>query len=265
MGMRACLSDAIEIIYEDDDFVVANKPTGMPTTPSGKSSVSLIERVQHQIASKALHATSRLDGPVSGVVTFSKSTRATQHVLGARTRGRYRRLYVALMASASSNDPVGQGVWRQAIALDPVNKKNRLAIEPAIETSESKGSKHAETRYAEHSRVTVSTRQDLAVFKLEPITGRTHQLRVHAAHAGWPIFGDRAYGQCIRITRSDGRMLEATRVMLHCTWVQLPNPNSQSEFLRFFAAIPSDMRQVWQSAGGLGGALEFADFVFDQF
>jgi 23S rRNA-/tRNA-specific pseudouridylate synthase len=61
-----------------------------------------------------------------------------------------------------------------------------------------------------------------ALLWLEPITGRTHQLRVHLAHAGSPLLGDRPYGGSPRVVLDDGSAYAARRVMLHCFALRLP-------------------------------------------
>jgi 23S rRNA-/tRNA-specific pseudouridylate synthase len=86
---------------------------------------------------------------------------------------------------------------------------------------------------------------------LEPETGRTHQLRVHAAAAGLALLGDRHYGGAPRIVLPDGSVHGARRTMLHCARVSLPDP-AGGEALRFETLPPVDFGQLWAAAGGRG-------------
>jgi hypothetical protein len=89
-----------------------------------------------------------------------------------------------------------------------------------------------------------------ALLLLFPQTGRTHQLRVHAAHAGVPLLGDTLYGGPKRIVRPDGRVLTSRRVMLHCAEVTIPDPSRSEPTLTFHSPLPHDMRQIWRALGG---------------
>ena len=76
-----------------------------------------------------------------------------------------------------------------------------------------------------------------------PRTGRTHQLRVHAARAGCALLGDRAYGGSVRLVDADGRVSRAGRPMLHCAEVCVPSPAGAGP-MTFHAPVPQDMRQL---------------------
>jgi 23S rRNA pseudouridine955/2504/2580 synthase/23S rRNA pseudouridine1911/1915/1917 synthase len=99
-----------------------------------------------------------------------------------------------------------------------------------------------------------------ALLLLSPLTGRTHQLRVHAARAGVPLLGDRHYGGPVKVTLPDGRVVRAGRVMLHCARVRLPKiaPTAEPERLTLDAPIPADFRAVWLALGGELASLESA-------
>jgi 23S rRNA-/tRNA-specific pseudouridylate synthase len=81
---------------------------------------------------------------------------------------------------------------------------------------------------------------------LEPVTGRTHQLRVHAAHANLPLLGDRSYGGPMRETMSDGRVLRFDRIALHAARVALRGDES----LILSAPVPVRLRAWWDALGG---------------
>jgi 23S rRNA-/tRNA-specific pseudouridylate synthase len=101
-----------------------------------------------------------------------------------------------------------------------------------------------------------------ALLLLSPLTGRTHQLRVHVARAGVPLLGDRHYGGPMRCTLPTGQVVRAGRVMLHCARVRLPKIGEAADAgkLSVDAPIPDDFRAVWLALGGgieaLQGALD---------
>src|SRR5262249_36506487 len=82
---------------------------------------------------------------------------------------------------------------------------------------------------------------------VEPVTGRTHQIRVHAAHAGSPLYGDRAYGGPVRLTSREGRVTPISRIALHAPWVEVPTDSGE---LRVEAEIPDDLAAIWTACGG---------------
>ena len=113
------------------------------------------------------------------------------------------------------------------------------------EGSEGPGIKAAHTRYRVHAAA-----GPLVALDLWPVTGRTHQLRVHASAAGCALAGDVAYGGEKRIVLPNGRVLSAGRVMLHCAAFRMPDPARRGAFIELALPPAADMRTLWQAAGG---------------
>lgn len=234
----------LRILYEDRDFLVIDKPSGVPTTsPDGRD--SLARRVElFDARAEHSHPSSRLDAEVSGVVVFARTSRGIEALLAARRSGRYARRYLAL-AAATRDDAiasVGWTRWSWSIAIDPRDPRKRRAIEP--------GSRERAERLQEAStdaRV-VGRAADASLLLLAPRTGRTHQLRVHAARAGVPLLGDVTYGGARRVVASSGAVVAVPRAALHCGVVVVPSASSR-EVLSFVAPWPAEL----ESAGrGLG-------------
>lgn len=232
------MSGLPEVVHRDDDLLVLVKPAGLPTTApdGGRCLVTLAHQLDPDAA--RLHPTSRLDAPVTGLVTFARTKRATHALLEARAEGRYRRLYLGLSAQPPSP---ATGLWRGTIGIDPNEPRRRLA-------DAGQGQKTAETDYALHAQA-----DGVCLLHLRPRTGRTHQLRVHAAAAGAPLFGDVHYGGAKRHVRQDGRVVTAPRVMLHCAALDLPRVGGGVLALR--CPAPGDMVRVWTRAGGAASAV----------
>jgi 23S rRNA-/tRNA-specific pseudouridylate synthase len=243
--VSAFTADALTVVYRDAHFLALAKPAGIATTaPDGGPSLFALARELDPRAPQ-LHPLSRLDTQVTGLLVFARDALANRLVLEARRAGRLERCYLGLCGRAPQP---AQGDWRAAIGLDARDPKKRRALP---EGAGGAGVKHAHTRY----RVRAASELVVAL-DLWPQTGRTHQLRVHAAHAGVPLLGDVAYGGERRIVLSNGRIVSAGRVMLHCAELCLPHPDPARGELRLKLGVPDDMAQLWKGAGAVAGALE---------
>lgn len=221
------------IVHRDRDLLIVDKPAGLPTTAPSRDQRCLVRWVEHELAGSRAHPTSRLDSPVSGLVTFALTKAANQRLLQARRTGGYARLYLGL----TLQEPVPpSGDWSWPISIDPDNPKLRTT------GSGGRGERSALTRYEVAARV-----PHASLLHLTPQTGRTHQLRVHAARGGSPLFGDHAYGGERRLSLPDGTVVTARRVMLHCARVALSLPGGTRQFE---SPAPTDMRRVWRVLGG---------------
>ena len=234
-------SDAV-ILARADDLVFVDKPAGIPTIPdhggAGHSLLAVVARTLAVDASR-IHPTSRLDREVSGVVTFALSSQAAARLLRAREGHSYARRYVAIAGRPPSP---ASGVWDVAIGR---------ARDPRHRAPNGKDATHARTLYAAAASLDAAT-----MLALAPITGRTHQLRVHASHAGAPLLGDRVYHGATRVTLATGRVLAIARIALHAARVEVPS--SRSEPLVVSSPIPSDLDALWRALGGDSAAWQLA-------
>lgn len=242
------MNPPIEVVYRDQHLLVLVKPSGLPTTsPTGTNCLVALAKELDPRAER-LHPTSRLDADVTGLVTFARTERATRSLLEARQTGNYARRYLAIVSKVVEPK---SGAWSSSIAIDPRDPRRRVA-----QSVSHGGGRSAQTEYR-----TLATAGDSALLCLTPLTGRTHQLRVHVAEAGSPILGDRHYGGPTRITTADGRVWTARRVMLHCAALRIPHPRSGTP-LTLRATVPDDMRALWQGLGGDVNALPEDDSIF---
>jgi 23S rRNA-/tRNA-specific pseudouridylate synthase len=229
-----------EIIHHDADLLVLHKPPGLPTTAPTTNEPSLVRWVSERFPELRAHATSRLDSPVSGLVTFALNREANQHLLDARESGTYERIYLGIAIRDLAEDA---GRWDWPISIDPRDPKRRRA-------GAGRGERQAVTRYE-----VVARRSAATLLRLMPETGRTHQLRVHAAEAGAPLLGDLPYGGERRVVLRDGAVVTARRVMLHCARVSFPSPSGPERIVLDAAARP-DMQRIWQALGGAASDLQ---------
>ncbi len=224
-----------EIVHQDEDLLVVVKPPGVPTTSPDVSTPCLVSWVASELPRRAtVHATSRLDGPVSGLVTFALTSRANRHLLEARRAGEYTRIYLGI---TTRNVTFMDCTWNWPISIDPCNRRLRVA-------GPGKGEREASTRCE------LAARGDsAALLRLIPATGRTHQLRVHASKAGVPLFGDHAYGGDRRVVLPGGSVVTAQRVMLHCAQIRFPAVTGGGH-TELYAPALSDMARAWMELGG---------------
>ena len=214
----------VTILLRDRGIVAVDKPAGISTIPDQRDAEgSLLHRVARAVGVEpgALHPTSRLDRGVSGVVLFAENARARERLKAAREAGAYHRRYIALCAKPPEAD---RGAWEAPIgkARDP---KKRAAFGPDAAA--------AKTRYA-----VVSRGERISVLSVEPETGRTHQIRVHASHAGCPLLGDRDYGGARTAVLPSGKVLSLDRVGLHCAEVRVLG-------LAMVAPVPEELVLWW--------------------
>lgn len=236
-------ADPVRVLAQTSDLVAVEKPAGVPTIADHAGSAHALVALAAGVLAvpeSALHPTSRLDRDVSGVVVFARTRAAAQRLARARADGVYERRYVAIAARAPA---AGGGTWDAPIGR---------ARDPRLRAVGGREAVAATTRYAIASR----TPRDAVLLGLAPETGRTHQIRVHAAHAGAPIIGDRTYGGPARLTLPSGRVVEPRRIALHAARVVVPDEHGGR--LSISAPIPADLADLWSLLGGDSGAWEVA-------
>ncbi len=233
---------AVRVIAQVDDLVAVDKPAGMPTIADHDGAAhALVAAIARALGIDAarLHPTSRLDRGVSGVVVFALTKAAAERLARARAAGAYERRYVAIATSA----PVPEsGTWDAPIGR---------ARDPRLRSVGGRDPIAATTRYAVCGQTPRA-----AMLAVAPVTGRTHQIRVHASHAGAPLLGDRDYGGPARVTLPSGRVLEPRRVALHAARVVVPGDRGATLVAR--AAIPAELEALWSALGGEAAAWELA-------
>lgn len=179
---------ALDILYEDDAILALDKPAGILMHPSfHRNTGTLANFVAGYYARSgqacAVHPVSRLDRDTFGVVLLAKNAHVHGLLMDAQRRGDLRKTYQALTWGCP--DPP-EGIWDAPLGRVPGESLLRR-VDPV--------GKIARTEY----RV-LETQGGLARLELHPLTGRTHQLRVHCAYAGCPILGDSQYGNSQAMT-----------------------------------------------------------------
>lgn len=168
------------IAYEDDFMLIIDKPAGMLVHPTvNERGFTLYDYVSNYYArqniSADIHPVSRLDRNTSGLVIFAKEP-IIQFWLSQQ------QIEKAYLAIVTGNLPAEKGIIEA-----PIARKEGSIIERCVDYEKGK---YAKTAYKLLCRV-----KDKALVELKLFTGRTHQIRVHMAHIGCPLFNDNLYGE----------------------------------------------------------------------
>jgi 23S rRNA pseudouridine1911/1915/1917 synthase len=175
-----------EVVAEDEDFLVINKPAGLVCHPTkGDEYSSLISRVRLYLgADAAPHLINRLDRETSGIVMVAKQLAAAVHMRKLWENREVEKEYLAIVHGA-----FGQGKTRICAPLGK-DLKSDVAIKDTVVVS---GGAEAET-HAYLLRAFQYQNHSLSLLRVVLLTGRKHQIRIHLAHVGHPIVGDKLYG-----------------------------------------------------------------------
>lgn len=255
----------LTIVYEDDDLIVINKPAGMVVHPApGSPNGTLVNALLHHCGDdlsgvggvKRPGIVHRIDKDTSGLLVVAKSDAAHQGLAAQFEAHTVERYYRAICYGVpDANDPRLRGV--KGVSFEPGNIMRLTTQLARHKTDRQKqavlfhGGRHAVTR----ARVVESfgTPAALSLIECWLETGRTHQIRVHMAHAGHGLVGDPVYGGKRKLAARafDAEIAEKVRGFprqaLHAAVLGFDHPIS-GDFLRFEADLPEDMETL---LGGL--------------
>lgn len=208
----------LDIIYEDDYLLIVNKPAGMLSVPGKETADSVYSRIRHLYPDATgplvVH---RLDMATSGLLLIAKTKKVHQNLQAQFSNRSIKKRYTALLEGIVSDE---EGTIDLPLCLNPLDRPRQIV--------DKEHGKPAITRY----RVLARTEsQTLVAFY--PLTGRTHQLRVHSAHSlglHCPIKGDELYGS------------KADRLYLHAESLEFTHPVSKEKVT---IEVKADFTQQW--------------------
>jgi 23S rRNA pseudouridine955/2504/2580 synthase len=224
--LQRAVTDAV--IYEDDDLIAINKPSGLAVHGGSGLSHGVIEALRAARPElDELDLVHRLDRETSGCLLIAKRRAALRDLHAQLREGRVEKRYLALVC----------GHWQLG----------HKRIELALATDERvRGERHVAVR--RHGQPAISTFHPLqffgglaALMEVDLGTGKTHQIRVHAAHAGFPVAGDDKYGD--RERNAELREFGLNRMFLHSASIGALRPGT-SEPLYVSAPLAADLRAV---------------------
>ena len=228
----------IDVVYEDDELIVVNKPAGMVVHPAaGADSGTLANALAFHFQQLSTTGGSarpgivhRLDKGTSGLLVVAKTESAHEHLAN---QFRAREVFKSYIALVHGQVEKGAGEVDQPIARDPRNR-TRMAVV--------RGGRSALSIYRVRQRFDRFTLLDVQLK-----TGRTHQIRVHLGWLKHPVVGDEAYGGGRDKTLADSTMrsqiAKLNRQFLHAEQLGFRHPRTDEE-LRFSAELPSDLQAL---------------------
>jgi 23S rRNA pseudouridine1911/1915/1917 synthase len=225
-------SIALDVIYEDDDVLIVNKPAGMVVHPgAGHQRGTLVNAaVAHDGAMMGVGGEERpgvvhrLDKDTSGLIALAKNDSALHRL---QEQFQARDVHKTYLALVDGKPPTASGMIHAPIGRDPAHRKQMSILR------EGKG-RDAVTEY--------STRESFiqhSLLQLHPVTGRTHQIRIHCAFLGCPVVGDRIYGRRRPSIPMERHFLHAWKLEL-----VLPSALKRREFV---APLPGELEEILSS------------------
>jgi 23S rRNA pseudouridine955/2504/2580 synthase len=212
------------VVFEDDSLLIVDKPSGIAVHGGSGISFGVIERLRSaRPDARFLELAHRLDRETSGLLMLAKRRAALVALHAALREGRVRKRYLVLV----------KGNWRD----------DKRSVElPLKKSLTSSGERRVSVHGAGQEAVTVFRRMRKlpghTLLEAELMTGRTHQIRVHLAHLGFPILGDDKYGD-FELNRALAKQ-GLKRMFLHAAKLELEHP-ATAERLRFSSPLPPEL------------------------
>lgn len=240
-GIAEAQEIPLDIVYEDDDVIVINKPAGLVVHPAAGNHTGTLVNALLWHRGEELSGIGgvqrpgivhRLDKDTSGLMVVAKHDSA-HHALSKQFEKRtLSRSYLAVVW--------GVPMPREGVIDAPVGRSKNDRKKMAVVD----GGKHARTHYAVEK---VLAGGALALIRCELETGRTHQIRVHMSHLGNPLIGDPVYGGKRRSLAEPytSAVKHFTRQALHAAELHFISPKT-GEMMEFSANLPQDMNELLQ-------------------
>lgn len=210
-----------DIVFDDEDIVVFDKPTGMPVHTSYRHDRDTLENLfAARYPDCCFHAVSRLDRNTSGLIIAAKHKFAAARLM-SDPEYRPEKLYYAVTGKGFSEK---YGMSGEIIA--PIARENDSMIKRVV---------REDGIYA-HTRFRVAAAEDdICLLEVSLVTGRTHQIRVHFSYAGFPLLGDDLYG---------GDTSRIGRQALHCGRISFRHPVTDDS-MTLVSPLPDDMSELF--------------------
>ena len=219
-----------DVIFEDDYLLAVNKPAGLPTQAGHDPGRANLYQLMQDLREEKLFLHHRLDKDTSGVLLLGRKPEANKGLTEMFREHLLQKTYWALAKKAASGETPDEILVKDHLA--PVRGTNKQLMRMVKVKS---GGWSAETRFKLIQALSLAD-----LWEAQPVTGRTHQIRVHLSGLTRPIFGDFLYG---------GKSSEVPRLMLHAKSLEFKHPVTGTQ-LKIEAPLPSDFTKLlakWSS------------------
>ena len=242
-GPKSLNQAAFGVLAETEEFLVVDKPAGLlvhPTKPGGPRTLwdGVKDLLSYELANGgSVSIVNRLDRETSGIVLIAKTPAAARRAGLAMQNHLIRKRYLAVV--------FGWPDWDRKEITEPILRKGEvMTTNVYLQRMVHPEGMPSHTRFEVKSRGSLHDQRRFSVIAVEPLTGRTHQIRVHLAHAGHPVVGDKIYA-------SDGRHYldfianNWTEELAHELWMPRHALHCESmslEGTEWHSPLPEDMR-----------------------
>ena len=224
-GLQQLLEQAI--VYEDEQLMVVNKPSGLAVHGGSGINLGLIEALRKmRPQERFLELVHRLDRDTSGCVMVAKKRSMLRYLHEQLRIGTIDKRYLALV--------VGRWPNRRHVVNAPLVKNILQSGERMVHVAEA--GKRSVTEFS-----VVERYQGATLLEAKPITGRTHQIRVHAKHAGHPLLGDDKYGD--KEADAQFKAFGLKRLFLHAVRLHIPMPDDTPD-VQVEAPLAADLKML---------------------
>ena len=202
------------IVYEDERIIVVDKPSGMLVIPTPKKETNtLTDLLNRELDERGIEANAhpchRLDRETSGLIVYAKGKSTQQMMMEEFKKRAVKKVYIAFVNGKVAKD--------FDIIRKRIYNRNKNRLDEAV------------TKYK-----TIERREDFTIVEVEPVTGRTNQIRIHFKEIGHPLVGESVFA-----FRKDFK-LKFKRTALHASYIRFAHPVTKKS-LEFSAPMPGDM------------------------
>ncbi|MDD3175250.1 MAG: RluA family pseudouridine synthase [Candidatus Nanoarchaeia archaeon] len=218
------VKEDFSILFEDEYFFAVNKPAPLPIHPAGKYYFNTLTNLLEESGFKEFYPVNRLDRETTGVVLFAKTKEMAKKLGELFLKKEVQKTYVAVCCGT-----VGEDLFKIDL---PLIKKNIGEFRNHVVVDENGKQSLTEIKK-------ICSNELFSILEVKPLTGRSHQIRVHLSSIGFPIVGDKEYGLYPELFSKFSRnILDSSEVMekllvnnhlLHCKQIQFNHPQTGKE------------------------------------
>jgi 23S rRNA pseudouridine1911/1915/1917 synthase len=251
----------VSLLYLDSALAIVNKGPGLISVPAPNCDLSVLSILadflagklrarDRGVAAKSLPPACRrleplpvhrLDQYTSGVLCMATNPAARNHLIGQLQARTMKREYVAFVEGRAR---APKGTWRQWLQLSRDELRQHVLSETQAKAA-GPDAREAITHYEVITEYPLAAGKGVITkLRLRLETGRKHQIRVQAAHAGLPLVGDRTYNPGCRGRESAGASIDFPRQALHAEVLGLEHPGQPGKRMTWTAELPKDLRQL---------------------